>query len=567
MGRDHFDPNVDRLAIAVLQGTAALLRDFTSLLDCARASANPEEFERRLALPGYLSAKAKVQNETVRQLLGARCGTSLDAKDHWQFLRVLNVLQLDLGTPTAQTEAMAVSLLAYVASAGTDPRALARTTWTELVNIAGAARQSAASYRRDDLPEALRQRHHAIPTADDRARLDLVAHGKTVRNSIGRTIGGNYSLDRTQLSEIVFDALQAVAVVVVSGAAGSGKSAVAKQLLDRIELERPVFAFQAVEFATPHINDTLSKTQTRINATALFALLAAHDRTTILVEGAERLLEHSVRDAFSHLLQMAVQNRALRLVITCRDYALDTVRSALLEPLGLAHGVVEVGPLSEEELGDVAAHLPALAIPLAEPRMRAFLRTPYLLDMATRIQWSAESLPENVHAFRQRFWREVVRDEAHRAAGMPLRREAAFIRVATKRATELRPYVQVDIDDAEALEALYDASLLARSPERDNQYAPAHDVLEDWAIMQWLDGVASTADDELSALAIAVAGLPAIRRALRRWLGERFELDPDSAQELVLTAATRRDLSQYFRDDLIVAALLSQSAAGVRNRL
>src|SRR5204863_7250201 len=135
-----------------------------------------------------------------------------------------------------------------------------------------------------------------------------------------------------------------------SGTAGSGKSAVAKLLLARVEAERPVLAFQAVEFATAHINDTLSKTQTTLNASALLALLAAHDRTIVLIDGVERLLEHSVRDAFTHLLQMVARTSSLRLLVTCRDYSLDTVRSALLEPLHLSHHVVDVGPLSDGEL-------------------------------------------------------------------------------------------------------------------------------------------------------------------------------------------------------------------------
>lgn len=568
---ERFDPALDRLAIATLHGTATLLKDFGSLLDCARAAANAPDFRHRLLLPRYLSQKAKTQNEALLSILRTHLGDQLDEDRYWQFLRVLTVLSFDLGTPTSQTDVMVVALLAHVASEGGDPRATARATWERLLDVASEGRQSAASYRRDDLPTDLRDRHHAVPTPDERARLALIAHGRTVRNGIRATIAHRHTIDRAALSDAVLRALEESRVVVVSGAAGSGKSGIAKMLLDRLETERPVLSFQAVEFATAHINDTLSKTQTALNAPALLALLAAHDRTTILIDGVERLLEHSVRDAFTHLLQMVAETPSLRLVATCRDYSLDTVRSALLEPLGLSHEIVEVGPLSDEELDAVAQQVAALDPPLSDARMRAFLRTPYLLDMASRLEWTNASLPENVRAFRQTCWRDLVRDDAHRADGMPSRREEAFVAVARRRAEELRPYVQPGIQDAQALEALLDASLLERSPESDKLYAPAHDVLEDWAILKWLDDVASAAADPPAALACAVGGLPAMRRGLRRWLGERLEADPVGGRDLVVEVSGRTDVPQHFRDDCIVAALLSGAATefleGCRQRI
>lgn len=568
---ERFDPAVDRLAIATLHGTGTLLKDFASLLHCARAAASADDFRRRLDLRGYLSQKAKSQNEALLSILRTHLGEQVDEDRYRQFLRVLTVLSLDLGTPTSQTDAMVIALLTHVASQGGDPRATARATWDRLLDLASEGRQSAASYGRDDLPTELRDRHHAVPTADERARLALVAHGRTVRNGIRATIAHGHTIDRAPLSDAVLGALEERRVVVVSGAAGSGKSAIAKMLLDRIETERPVLGFQAVEFATAHINDTLSKTQTALNAPALLALLAAHDQTTILIDGVERLLEHSVRDAFTHLLQMVAETPSLRLVMTCRDYSVDTVRSALLEPLGLSHRVVEVGPLSDEELDIVAQQVPALAPPLSDARMRGFLRTPYLLDMASRLEWTNASLPGNVRAFRQRCWRDLVRDDAHRADGMPSRREEAFVAVARRRAEELRPYVQPGVQDAQALEALLEASLLERSPESEKLYAPAHDVLEDWAILQWLDDVASAADDPPAALVAAVGGLPAMRRGLRRWVGERLEVDPVAGRDLVLEVSRRTDLPQHFRDDCIVAALLSGAATsfleGCRQRI
>ena len=568
---DRFDPTVDRLAIATLRGTATLLRDFESLLVCARAAPNAADFRRRLELDGFISQKAKSQDAALHEILRAHLAEEPDEELYVQFLQVLTVLSFDLGTTSSQTDAMLLSLLAHVARSIADPAAAAKAAWMTLLDIASEGRQSAKTYRREDLPAALIEAHETVSASDDRARLDLIEHGRTVRASIRTTIAGSYTIDRGKESAALFEALDMVPITVVTGAAGSGKSALAKSFLDRLETERPVLAFQAVEFATAHVNETLANTQAALNARALLALLAAHDRTIILIDGVERLLEHSVRDAFAQFLNIVAGTKSLRVVLTCRDYSLETVRSALLEPAGFAHRVVEVGPLLDEQLDAVADAVETLAPPLHDAQMRTFFRTPYLLDIAARLDWIGAPIPQNVRALREKCWRELVRDEAHPAGGMPGRREAAFIDVARRRATELRPYVSAGVHDFAALGALREASLLEVSPESDKLFAPAHDVLEDWAVLQALDDVASTADDLTAALADAVGGFPAMRRGLRRWLAERFEIEPEKSCALILAASQRTDLPLYFRDDCIVSALLSDAAAaflsGCRERV
>jgi hypothetical protein len=561
VARDRFNSQTDRLAVAVLQGTATLLGSFAALLDCARAAASADDFRRRVALDGYLSKTAKRQHEALLTILRVHMPGGLNEDQYWEFLRVITVLSFDLGTATSQTDAMIESLLAHLAFGAADPRAAARETWKRLLDEASEGRPAAKSYvGRDALPADLLARHSAIPTADDRGRLDLIDHGRTVRRAIRSTIAGSFSLDRGELASALITAMDEHRVVVVAGAAGSGKSALAKSLLERIETDRPVLAFQAVEFATAHIDETLSKSQTALNARGLLAVLAAHDRTTVLVDGVERLLEHSVRDGFGQLLELASSTPSLRLVLTCRDYSLETVRGALLAPSELAPVVVEVAELSEEALDDVAAQVPALRPPLADPRMRRFLRTPYLLDMASRLTWDFSRMPANIRAFREKCWRELVRDDARPAGGMPARREAVFVDVARRRASELRPYIKPGLEDPEAIHVLREASLLERSPESDKLLAPAHDVLEDWAILSWLDDIAAEEEDTPAALANSIGGLPAMRRGLRRWLAEQFDADPQRAGDFVVSVTRRADLPPYFRDDCVVAVLLSDSA-------
>lgn len=268
-------------------------------------------------------------------------------------------------------------------------------------------------------------------------------------------------------------------------------------------------AFRAEEFAASHIDQTLQQAQVRANGAELLGLLAGQGRKLVLVESAERLLEASVRDAFSDLLNLAQGDRSLGLLITCRDYSLETVGSALLGQAGLAFKVIEVPPLADEELDQAVASVPYLSNALQHEGLKRLLRSPYLLDKAAQMDWSdTEGLPTNDREFRRRCWAEVIRRNSEAADGMPDRRERVFKEVALRRARQLRPFVGIEDLDAGALESLGSGGLIVFSPEAVSLAAPGHDVLEDWAIIQWLSQRWVLHEREARPLAEDVGGYP-----------------------------------------------------------
>lgn len=561
LASDRFGASTDRLAIVTLHGTSTLLRDFSSLLLCARAAADAGDFSRRLSLDGYVSKRAKQQNAAILRILSEYSGRAVEAESYWRFLRIVSVVSFDLNTPTAQTEANMLSLLTLCSVNTANSQAVARDTWARLVECAGHGNPVAKSYRQEDLPDDLLQRHASVSNAQGREISALIDHGRPVRNNIRSSIGEGYVIDRYSSVVSLFEMLAEHQVVVVTGVAGSGKSVLAKELLDELEKDYPVFAFQAVEFATAHIDETLRNAQSSQNANGLFALLSGNDKKIILIESVERLLEHSVRDAFAHLLNIVSANGSIRLVITVRDYSLESVRSAFLGRANCSHVVYEVPGLSDDELDVIQADVPGLALPLLDHQLRTFLRTPYVLDMASRLEWSETSYPTNAKEFRDKCWRELVRVDQYIADGMPDRREKTFLDVAYKRATQLRPFVRPETVDNAALEALCADSVLARASESSPFVAAAHDVMEDWGILRWFDVQFANTEGAVCEMAMAVGGFPAIRRGFRRWLGERFEINALGTRDFVLRAAMDEQLPAHFRDDCLVAALFSKTAS------
>ena len=84
-------------------------------------------------------------------------------------------------------------------------------------------------------------------------------------------------------------------MVVVTGPAGSGKSALAKTIVREYAQSHTCFSFRAEEFARSHIDDVLDSA---ITGKDIEALLGSQERVLMHVESLERLLEHGTRDAF-----------------------------------------------------------------------------------------------------------------------------------------------------------------------------------------------------------------------------------------------------------------------------
>ena len=176
----RFDRSRDQLAVVTLNGTTAVLRDFGSLLLCARATHDAEDFRRRLTLEGYISKRAREQDGAVETILDEHVGEPLEAELYWRFLRAINVLSLDLNTPTAQSKASLLSLLSHYSVDTASPEAGAEATWGKLLECAGEGKAIARTYVREQLPEELRQRYSSVTTGDSQALTALAEHGKTV---------------------------------------------------------------------------------------------------------------------------------------------------------------------------------------------------------------------------------------------------------------------------------------------------------------------------------------------------------------------------------------------------
>ena len=91
--------------------------------------------------------------------------------------------------------------------------------------------------------------------------------------------------------------------------------------------------------------------------------------------------------------------------------------------------------------------------------------------------------------------------------------------------------------------------------------APAHDVLEDWAILRWIEQQHLSTDGSFRALSEAIGTHPAVRRAYRIWVAELIDHDRGAADRLFDAVVADDGIPVRFRDDTLVSLLRAPSSA------
>ncbi len=456
---------------------------------------------------------------------------------------------------------MIKSLLAYTTSEQ-DALGAAETTWNALLQKIGEGMPTASSFRRDDLPEILRNRHSTVSDTEQQVLRALRDHSELIVNGIRSSIGANnLHLSRVSAVQQVLHQMESTQVVLITGLAGSGKSGIAKDAIEILTADHFVFSFRAEEFAVPHLDEVFRNSRIPASATELGTVLAGQGRKVLLVESVERLLEKSTRDAFFDLLTLVAKDKSWRLLLTCRDYSSDLVRTSFLEARSIGHSSVVVPPLSDEELEETKTSYPILELPFTNASLRRLLSNPYFLDMALRIQWSAERpLPQSERDLRLRFWQDIVRNDSANVGGMPRRREEAFLQIALQCARALNMYAPCGDLDPAVIEAFRRDSLILSPQGNETLVAAAHDVLEDWAIIQWIDRQHALHNGSVKELSAALGTCPAIRRTYRKWLTELLESNPDAADLLFESVLKEAEITAQFRDDTLVSLLRSDAS-------
>ena len=562
--KDFNDPTVFAAgvdAIALITGplSAMDINHVRVLFEWARSSQDEREFLDKVIRVGGRTKRAKL--DIFRKALTVANGWQIVSDEQfWKFLKSYHLLGYDLDTENGGTLSLLQSLIGQ--SSNQNPASL----WSQIVDAVQSANQSAGTITLETVPLEIRQAFNPRSSQWDLDLRKLRDHGEYIVNGIRTSIGGVH-VARPELFAKLLDASERSSFVFINGGRGSGKSSLVRQFFDYIDGRAPVFCLRTEDLDQAHLDNVFSSIGLDSSIRDLETGFALMPKRYLLLESIEKLLELHNSSAFTDLLQFLNTHPGWTVVATGRDYAYQVIVFNYFQPAGLNHTSLPINNFNDREVQSLCQSLKPLEAIAANPSLARLLHNPFLAELAFRVteagtEFSAE---QGEREFRAAVWRDVIAKEHERTGGMPLKRRQAFLDMAVARAKRMVYGVPERDFDPEAVLKLEEDDLVRRERSK-GLVSPAHDVLEDWALEQYIEETYQQSSDDVPRFLATVGGEPAMNRAYRLWLSQKLRLG-DDVKALILNILTNPTLQRYWQDETMSAVLLSDDPYGFLTEL
>lgn len=480
----------DRFGVAVATTTSRFEQAGRSVLAWARQSANSTDFFRRIETKKLASDGMRTFLTAVRDGLERSAGAAVDHEIVWKFLRHFVVLHFDFEHDEASGSRIEVTeRLRYALSPVNNDRA--PDLWRALVEIADAAKPAAGSVDRPELIERLASNFELSPM-----RQWLPAIEK-LREIAARAIGdiradiGGIHLTRRALIESLDDQLNTNQFIEIVGEAGSGKSALLKDLATRKAEEGPILFLKASRLHGDIAGweGLASLWQLNVPLDELIAELSCIEAPCLFIDGIERISQPGVWLAVNDILKSIYRSNARsrwRVLVSTRSNSL-AYRTHLTPSETRQIKRLTVTELSDEEIGDICTAHPKLAGLVGENgRAREIAARPYLLDRLTRIELphTASDEPLSEIDLMIQIWTSCANSDQDSEQRVMARQDVLIAIGRQRLAQPNRRLTSVGLS-SEALSSLIRDELLHHDLVT-RELVFAHDIVEDWVLCQTL---------------------------------------------------------------------------------
>lgn len=368
-------------------------------------------------------------------------------------------------------------------------------------------------------------------------RSAIVVEGKTIK------------IDRRALVALLKDTLTKSSLVIVSGEAGVGKTAVIKDLYDEVKDKTPFFVFKATEFNVPHVNQLFKD----YGAFTFSDFVREHEEFAekyVVIDSAEKLTDLVRPEVFQEFLSTLLGG-GWKILFTTRLSYLDDLKYAFIELYNAPFEPLNIPGLTQDELVELSV-ANEFSLPENE-RLRKFLQNPFYLNEYLRIDAKGNRTTSYAE-FREAIWNLRIAHSSCQKDNIHRKREECFLEIARKRAASGHFYVRVYEHD-EVLRQL-ESDEIIKFDLSARGYFITHDIYEEWALERTIErSFRSMSDYGLFYQEIGDA--LAIRRAFRGWLSGKLAANDGDAARLIEATVSNDAIPGHWRDEAIVAALLS----------
>ncbi|NTY90418.1 hypothetical protein [Pseudomonas putida] len=549
---ETFNEAYDSIALVTGPLTKVDVAHAVPFLEWARYSADAEEFLLKSSKDGFSSDKKRERLKKFRvQLERANNDTPLSDDEFWRFLKVFHLVSYDLDQAGSVTAALIASLLKYHSDLPPS------VVLAKIVTVAQEFNQNAGTLTQGNLPAdltSLFKRSASELLGGDVKKLR--ERSSYIFSGISSAINGVHVSQHAAV-ETLREAYKEGGFLFVTGQRGAGKSGLVKEFVKTIGSDSAVFYMRAEDFDKAHLNDVFASFGLQSDLSELAGQFSLLKHKILIIESAEKILELNNASAFSDLLNYIGEQEGWGIIATGRDYAYQQLAFNYLQTHGVSFNSLAVEGFSPEQTKEICASFPELQ-PLSGNRASAaLLSNPFYIDLAVRaLKNGAKFDPAKSQSeFRRVIWNAVIENQSDRRGGMPARRRATFIDIAKQRAKRMVFGVREVDFDAEVVARLESDNLVLRDP-KSSLISPAHDVLEDWALEEFIEGEYIQHLGCVTEFLDAIGNEPAINRGFRLWLCQRIASSSE-LHDFIESVLSCEDVASYWKDEVIASILQS----------
>lgn len=555
-----FEVGIDVLALITGPLSATDTNHVRPLLEWARHTENEREFWDKVNTANFSSEAKRAKLQAFRtQLTKANGDKEISDKQLWEFLKSFYLLGYDLDVDAGTTQALLESLISQNSSGS------ARLLWSRILTAVQSANQNAGTITLEGLPQDIRDAFDSASASSAKSDLEkLREHGEYVLEGIESSIGGIH-IERQGILSQLLEASETSNFVFLVGERGCGKSGIARKFAKYMKDRAPVFCFRTEDFNKPHLDNVFSEIGLNSSIGELEASFALMPKKFLLLESLEKLLELDHSTAFTDLLRFLKHHQDWTVIATGRDYAYQQIAFNYLQASDIDCKRLVVSNFDDNEARTLFEAFEPLKEIAANPSLSPLLKNPFIANLAYRVSKAGTqfSKDDGEKQFREAVWRDVIAKESVQKGGLHLRRKRTFTDIAVARAKKMVFGVSEEHYDPEALTKLEDENLIRRDK---GLVSPAHDVLEDWALEQYIENMYQANNDDVVCFLDTVGDEPAMNRAFRLWLHQKLVYG-DNVNDLVFAVLNSKQVQQHWQDEAMAAVLLGDEPHNFLNKL
>lgn len=393
----------------------------------------------------------------------------------------------------------------------------------------------------------------------------LIEKSNEVLSRINDSIMGKIILPRDSYRGAISEAINrnngedVSNVVVVTGDAGIGKSALTKAAILAMGINSVAIlgddldAKSNIEInANLRIKDDLS----RLYQSPVWSA----GKKVVLVESAERMFNGNTDTAILFIKQILNANKDTTFVFTIRKQALSILRIDLMAN-GIkvaAENVIEIGPLTNSELNEVALQVRHITPYVESDKARSIVSIPYYLNIVCSLG-ELEGIDLSDDNIKDILCRRIVEGD-HDNIDDAKRRVECLIDIARQSANTSMGLVPCEVTDV--VKSLEDDDIISANDVQ-TKFRPNHDLLADWAIGEYIEENYKHYIEGKISLQVFYSGLDrnvVARNVFKSKLKAKIET-PTEAVVRFYKESLLLDLNDFVYDDLFYSILDSENGA------